>query len=101
MDLKIRERNRLTALAKNTKDPKKRRNILRYNLGSDTFDRAVAKHRSRVYNIVNRSLNEILKQYPAQVYVVEDLSHRFYLKGFSKQTNRLLSSWVRGIMQSD
>ena len=47
---------------------------------------------------MNRSLNEILKQYPAQVYVVEDLSHRFYLKGFSKQTNRLLSSWVRGII---
>lgn len=59
VDLKVRERNRLTAQAENTKDPKKRRNILRYNLGSDTFDRAVAKHRSRVYNIVNRSLNEI------------------------------------------
>lgn len=90
VDLKIRERNRLTAQAKNTKDPKKRRNILRYNLGSDTFDRNVAKHRSRVHNIVNHSLNEMLKQYPAEVYVVEDLSHRFYLKGFSKQTNRLL-----------
>lgn len=98
VDLKVRERNRLTVQAKNTKDPKKRRNILRYNLGSDTFDRKVAKHRSRVYNIVNRSLNEMLKQYPAEVYVVEDLSHRFYLKGFSKQTNRLLSSWVRGII---
>ena len=98
VDLKIRERNRLTAQAKNTKDPKKRRNILRYNLGSDTFDRNVAKHRSRVHNIVNHSLNEMLKQYPAEVYVVEDLSHRFYLKGFSKQTNRLLSSWVRGII---
>lgn len=98
VDLKVRERNRLTAQAENTKDPKKRRNILRYNLGSDTFDRKVAKHRSRVCNIVNRSLNEMLKQYPAEVYVVEDLSHRFYLKGFSKQTNRLLSSWVRGII---
>ncbi len=98
VDRKVRERNRLMALAENTTDPKKRRNILRYNLKSETFDRDVATHRIHIYNIVNRSLNEMLKQYPAQVYVAEDLSHRFYLEGFSKRTNRLLSSWVRGII---
>lgn len=98
VERKVSARNRLMALAENTTDPKKRRNIQRYNLGSETFDREIATHRSCINNIVNRSLNEILKKYPAQVYVVEDLSHRFYLKGFSKQTNRLLSSWVRGLI---
>lgn len=98
VERKVSARNRLMALAKNTTDPKKRRNIQRYNLGSETFDREIATHRSCINNIVNRALNEILKKYPALVYVVEDLSHRFYLEGFSKQTNRLLSSWVRGLI---
>ena len=98
VERKVSARNRLMALAETTTDPKKRQNILRYNLGSDTFDSGISRHRSYVYNIVNRSLNEILKQYPAQVYVVEDLSHHFYLKGYSKRTNRLLSSWVRGLI---
>lgn len=98
VERKVSERNRLMALAKNTTDPKKRRNIQRYNLGSDTFDRDIATHKSCVYNVVNRSINEILKSYPAEVYVVEDLSHRFYLEGFPKQTNRLLSGWVRGVI---
>lgn len=98
VDQKLKERNRLAALAENTKDPKKRRNILRYNLGSKKFDRDVAKHKTHVHNIVNHALNEMLVRYSASVWVVENLSHYFHLEGFSKKTKRLLSNWVRGFI---
>ena len=56
------ERNRLTAQAENTKDPKKRRSILRYTSGP-TRSTERSPNRSRVYNVVNRS-QEILSNTP-------------------------------------
>lgn len=93
------ERNRMFAKAQNTPDRSKRRRIEKYNLGSQKFDRLLARHKAHVRDIVNQALNRIIKKYPAQVYIIEDLGHRFNLDGFSKAVNRLLSGWVRGFIR--
>lgn len=87
------------AKAQNTPDRSKRRRIEKYNLDSQKFDRLLARHKAHVRDIVNQALNRIIKKHPAQVYIIEDLGHRFNLDGFSKSVNRLLAGWVRGFIR--
>ena len=52
--------------------------------------------RAEIKNIVNEAINQMLRQIPAQTYVLEDLSHRFVMGGkYSKQVRNMLSKWVR------
>ena len=49
-----------------------------------------------IKNIVNEAITRMLRQIPAQTYVLEDLSHRFVMGGkYSKQVRNMLSKWVR------
>ena len=95
----LEKRSRLLALANNTQDKKKRRHILTCNLGSKKIDRAIARHKLKIRNIVNRALNRIFEEHPAHAYIVEELGRRFELQGFTKATNRALSSWIRGFIE--
>ena len=49
-----------------------------------------------IKNIVNEAITRMLRQIPAQAYVLEDLSHRLVMEGkFTKQVRNMLSKWVR------
>lgn len=98
LDAKLKERNQLEARAMRVGE-KKRRHILRCNLGEKTFKRAKARMKVEIRNIVNRAINDIFRKSPAQVYALEDLTHRFVVEGkYSREARNMLSKWVRGII---
>lgn len=99
LNRKLTARNRLLSLARNTTSKRKRRNILRFNLGSDRFEALKARMKSQIRCCINHALNEIFKKAPADAYIVEELSANFLQdKKWSKRVKRLLSGWVRGII---
>ena len=99
LDRKLKERNRLYARAQKAGKAKRRR-MLRCNLGKKKFEREVNRIRVEIKNIVNEAINRVLKQSPAQVYALEDLSHRFTFDGvYSKKVRNMLSKWVRGTIK--
>lgn len=100
INTKLKGRNRLQALAKTTTDPKKRRNILKFNLQDKTWSRKRQKLKTRITQIVNEAFNKLRKTHPADVYVVEELSQNFtFSKKISRRVKRMLSSWVRSTMR--
>ena len=99
LDRKLKERNRLYARAQKAGKAKRRR-MLRCNLGKKKFEREVNRIRVEIKNIVNEAINRVLKQSPAQVYALEDLSHRFTFDGkYGKKVRNMLSKWVRGTIK--
>ena len=99
LDAKLKERNKLMARAQKAGKAKRRR-MLRCNLGSKKFTKELQRIRTEIQNTVNKALNDILKQSPAQVYALEDLSHRFTFEGkYSRKVRNLLSKWVRGTIK--
>lgn len=99
LDGKLKERNALYARAQSS-GVKKRRRMMRCNLGEKSMRRNIERIRVQIKNIVNEALNRILKESPAQAYVLEDLSHRFRMDGdYSKKVRNMLSKWVRGTIK--
>lgn len=99
LDAKLKERNKLMARAQKAGKAKRRR-MLRCNLGSKKFTKELQRIRTEIQNTVNKALNDILRQSPAQVYALEDLSHRFTFEGkYSRKVRNLLSKWVRGTIR--
>ena len=99
LDAKLKERNQLMAWAQKAGKAKRCR-MLRCNLGSKKFTKELQRIRTEIQNTVNKALNDILKQSPAQVYALEDLSHRFTFEGkYSRKVRNLLSKWVRGTIK--
>ena len=99
LNRKLTARNRLQSLARNTTSKRKRRNILRFNLGSDRFDALKARMKAQIRCCINHALNEMFKKAPADAYIVEELSANFLQdKKCPKRVKRLLSGWVRGII---
>ena len=97
---KIARRNKLEALYRTTKDPHKRANILRFNLGNKRFEETMKRFRVRLANIVNRAINEMFKKNPADVYLVEKLCARFrFARYICKEARNKLSMWIRGIIR--
>ena len=98
-NLTVEEKNQLMARAQKAGKAKRRR-MLRCNLGSKTFTKELQRIRTEIQNTVNKALYDILKQSPAQVYALEDLSHRFTFEGkYSRNVRNLLSKWVRGAIK--
>ena len=79
-------------------NPRKVRNILRYNLGQKTFNQRKASLKTQIKDEVNRALNEMLALHKGAVFVVEVFSKMFRMNGVSRYWRRLLSSWVRGTL---
>ena len=99
LNQKLAARNRLQSLARNTTSRRKRRNILRFNLGSDRFEALKAWMKAQIRCCINHALNEMFKKAPADAYIVEELSANFPLDPkLPKRVKRLLSGWVRGII---
>ena len=70
LDAKLKERNKLMARAQKAGKAKRRR-MLRCNLGSKKFTKELQRIRTEIQNTVNKGLNDILKQSPAQVYALK------------------------------
>ena len=97
---KLSRRNKLEALCRNTKDPHKRANLLRFNLGKKRFEETMKRFRVRLADIVNRAINEMFEKNPADVYLIEKLCARFrYARYISKEAKNKLSMWIRGIIR--
>ena len=99
LDKKLRERNKFETAYRLTKNTTKKRNIKRCNLGKKVWDERIRRYRETLKNIVNHAINQIFKNNPADVYVIEKFSNSFSMKGISKKTRRMLSVWIRGIIK--
>ncbi len=97
-DAKLRERNQLLALAKNTTDGVKRRHILKFNLGMKKWEADRRRHRTQIENCVNRAINQMLEDKRTDVFIVEALGWVFRMEGISKKVRNRLSRWVRGLI---
>lgn len=92
------ERQKFEALARNTEDPRVRRNVEMNNLGHERFDELEFKLRQRVENHVNRALNEFIDKAirdGVEVILMEDLRHGFRLpEGLPARLKRVFSAWL-------
>ena len=97
-DAKLRERNQLQALAKNTTDGVKRRHLLKFNLGLKKWEDDRRRHRAQIENCVNRALNRMMEDGRTDVFIVEAFGRLFQMEGISKKVRNRLSRWVRGLI---
>ena len=67
--------------------------------GEKSFAEMTKHYRIRIENIINAGLNKLMRKSPAQVYIVEDLSHRFDYGNLPKPIRRRLSGWVKGVIR--
>ena len=70
--------------------------VVKYNLGRKKLDKQSVKHKSIVKTIVHTAVNQVVDK--AKVIVTEDLSSPIVGKKFSKNINRRLSSWTKGVI---
>ncbi|MGN1149780.1 MAG: zinc ribbon domain-containing protein [Sutterella sp.] len=94
----LRQRNQLYALAKNTKSAVKRRNILKFNLGSKKWEKRRHVFREKIESEINHALNQMLRDRKPDVFIVEALGELFRMEGISKRIRNRLSRWVRGLI---
>ena len=99
LDDVVQKRNTLQEIAKASGKGKRRR-MLRCNLGERKFERNKTRMRAAIKQTVNEALNRMLERSPAQVYVLENLTHRFVFdKKISKEMRSKLSKWTRGTIR--
>ena len=97
---KLVSRSQLLQIALKTKNPIKRHNILRNNLGMKKWNEMRRREDAALENLVNRSINEIIATVPSGTIILEDLPETMEVPGhYSKKTKRLLTNWVRGIVK--
>ena len=91
-------RNKLRAIAEKS-NPIKARRIRKNNLGNKKWDANEAKTKATIACTINYGLNRLIEfRKPLYKAGHEDLSHLFVFQSGAKG-NRMLSSWVRGIIQ--
>lgn len=95
----LKKRNKLFAIAENTTDARKRRNILKFNLGTKKWAERRRIHRTRIEACVNAGINSLLKDGKTDVLIMEALSGLFRLEGISRKVRSRLSRWVRGLIE--
>jgi transposase len=98
---KGKTRNKLHALEKKHRaagNKNKADNIIRFNLGQEKQQKQTRKELEHIGNIINRSINGILRERKPAVLVSEDLRHSFSFDK-PKAINRKLSAWVKGVVQ--
>ncbi len=98
---KGKSRNKLYALEKKHRangDFTKADHIRTFNLGQVKQQKQTTQEQQHLANIVNQSLNEILRERKPKALVTEDLRHIFSF-GKPKGLNRKLSGWIKGVVQ--
>lgn len=87
-------RNKIRAVAE--AKPHKAERIRENNLGRQKLDRRKARHTKRVKDKVYKAVHAVVNK--AETIGAEDLTAMIKGKSYSKNQNRRLSSWVKGIM---
>jgi IS605 OrfB family transposase len=97
---KYQRRNKIKAVLDKVeqKNPKKAKRIRKNNLGRKKLSRRKKKHQAKVKTIVFTAVNRVVDK--AETIVCEDLTKTFKSKNLGKNTNRRLSSWIKGLMAS-
>ena len=93
---KYQRRAKLRALANNTRNPRKREHIRRFNLGRKKLHRQMDKTHARIRDLVFQSVNKVVDK--AAVIAAEDLTAPMAGKSFGKNVNRRLASWTKGVI---
>ncbi|WP_221913953.1 RNA-guided endonuclease TnpB family protein [Thiorhodospira sibirica] len=93
---KYQRRAKLRARANNTRNPRKREHIRRFNLGRKKLNRQMDKTHARIRDIVFQSVNKVVDK--AAVIAAEDLAAPMAGKSFGKNVNRRLTSWTKGVI---
>ncbi len=90
-------RNKLHALSKNHKNPRKKRNILKYNLGRKEIEKRNERQENRLRDVAFKAAHAVVDK--ASVVVSEDLSRRMKSsKDRGKKYNRIMNSWAKGYL---
>jgi len=97
LSIKYQKRNKIKAVLDKLqhKNPKKAKRIIKHNLGRKKLNRRKKKHQAKVKTIVFTAVNRVADK--AKTIVCEDLTKTFK-SNYSKNTNRRLSGWVKGLM---
>ena len=93
---KYQRRAKLRARAKNTRNPRKREHIRRFNLGRKKLNRQMDKAHARIRDIVFQSVHKVVDK--AAVIAAEDVTAPMAGKSFGKNVNRRLASWTKGVI---
>lgn len=99
--LKGKARNKLHAFEKKHRaagNIAKASRIRKYNLGRSKLERQTSREQLHLENIINRSINALLRERKPELLISEDLRHAFTFDK-PKGMNRRLSSWVKGVLQ--
>jgi putative transposase len=95
---KMKQRNHLHALKKNSNSAQKTHRIHQYNLGRQKLSKAKQKSTASLKQEINQAINQLIKTDNPGIFLTEDLSHLF-IYNKSKVMNRRFSSWLRGEIQ--
>ncbi|BCX88053.1 hypothetical protein MIN45_P0420 [Methylomarinovum tepidoasis] len=93
---KYQRRAKLLAIAKNTKNERKRQNILRHNLGRKKLNRRAARVKARIRDEAFKAAHAVVDK--AAVIAAEDLTAPMSGRAFSKNMNRRLAAWTKGVL---
>ena len=93
---KYHRRAKLRAIAKNTKNERKRHNILAHNLGRKKLAARAKKTCSNIRDIVFKAVHKVVDK--AATIAAEDLTAPMAGRKFGKNTNRRLSAWTKGVI---
>jgi len=93
---KYQRRSKLRALAKNSRNPRKREHIRRFNLGRKKLNRQMDKTHARIRDVVFQSVHQVVDK--AAVIAAEDLTAPMAGKSFGKNINRRLAAWTKGVI---
>jgi len=93
---KYQRRAKLRALANNSRNPRKRQHIRRFNLGRKKLNRQMDKTHARIRDIVFQSVNKVVDK--AAVIAAEDLTAPMAGKSFGKHVTRRLAAWTKGVI---
>ena len=96
LKVKNRRRAQLRAIAENTRNDRKRRNIKKHNLGRQKLQRRAKKTAANVRDQVFKAVHAVVDK--AAVIVAEDLTTPMSGKKFGKNVNRRLASWTKGVI---
>jgi hypothetical protein len=94
MKKKNAHRSRLRAIAE--KKPEKAHTITLNNLGRKAINNRKKRNQSKIKTIVFTATHQLFKQ--AKLVIAEDLTSKMSGRKFSKDTNRRLSHWTKGVI---
>ena len=94
LNKKYQTRNKLRAIA--NKKPHLKKNIIKNNLGRKKLNRQKQKVQSRIKDTVYQATHKLIDK--AKFIAAEDLTSPITGSKFSKNINRRLSAWTKGVI---